>query len=115
MYRQAIYQKTDIESVEVYEGEHIETKVERMLANKEPINESTPIIHTERKDGVQPAYNIRTDRHEMAVEGMDYVNKSNMAKRDNKAKMEIVKDTSKEGQTGDNGGTESSQGKTSTT
>lgn len=50
-----------IESVEIQEGETIETKVARITQNKEPITDSAPIIFTEKKDGVLPAYNIRPD------------------------------------------------------
>ena len=43
-------------------GETIETKVKRITTNKEPITDSAELIYTERKDGVQPNYNIRTVR-----------------------------------------------------
>lgn len=94
MYKQVKYNRTGLERQEIVEGESIETKMERILDNKEPITDGAPIIHTERKDGVQPSYNIRTDRWEVAVEGMDAVYKSITAKRDAKAKadMKIVDD-----------------------
>jgi hypothetical protein len=65
------------------EGETIETKVRRILENKEPIKDSTVMIYTDRKDGVLPEYNIRTDRFELATEAMDKVHASRRAKRDN--------------------------------
>ena len=71
-----------IQSVEIQEGETIETKVARITQNKEPITDSAPIIFTEKKDGVLPAYNIRTDRFDIALEAMDKIGKS-------KAKKEI--------------------------
>ena len=73
-----------IQSVEIQEGETIETKVARIVQNKEPITDGAPIIFTEKKDGVLPAYNIRTDRWDIAENAMDKVNAAKMAKRDNK-------------------------------
>jgi hypothetical protein len=69
-----------------YEGETIETKVERITTQKEPIKDASPLIYTDRKDGVQPAYDVRTDRFEIAIDAMDKVNKSHLAKREQKVK-----------------------------
>ena len=49
-------------------------KVARVVENKEPIEDGAPIIYTERKDGVIPAYNIRTDKWDIALTAMDQVN-----------------------------------------
>ena len=35
-----------------------------------------PTIYTEKKDGVQPEYDIRTDRFEVAIDAMDKINQS---------------------------------------
>ena len=71
-----------LQSVEIYEGETIEQKVNRITQNKEPITDSAPIIFTEIKDGVLPAYNIRTDRFDIALEAMDIIGRSK-AEREN--------------------------------
>ena len=85
--------KTDIELNESVEGESIEIKVQRIVENNEPISDGAPIIFTDRRDGVLPAYDIRTDRFELAIDGMDYVAKSNLAKRaDYFAQMEQEKE-----------------------
>lgn len=63
------------------EGETIEHKIERIIENNEPISDSAPIIYTERKDGVLPQYDIRTDRFELAIDAMDVVSKTHVAKR----------------------------------
>lgn len=55
------------------EGEYIEKKVRRITENGEPIEDGAPIIYTERKEGVNPAYNIRTDRWDIAQSAMDQV------------------------------------------
>ena len=82
-YKKAV--KSQLKSVECVEGEPIEHKIERIVSNKEPITDGAPSIFTERKDGVISAYNIRTDRWEIASEAMDKVSGSVQAKRDAKA------------------------------
>lgn len=67
---------TNMNPVETYEGEFIEEKIARVVENKEPIEDGAPIIYTERKDGVIPAYNIRTDKWDIALNAMDQVNKN---------------------------------------
>lgn len=99
---------TSLKVNESMEGETIEMKVRRITVNKEPITDGAPEIFTERKDGVHAAYNIRTDRWEIAVEAMDKVNKSIVAKRDNKADMKVIKNDEKGGEK--DGGAEPIQG-----
>lgn len=87
-YRYKKPYKTSINvSKESYEGERIEEKVERLMSNKEGVKDGAPEIFTERKDGVLPAFNVRTDRFEVATEAMDAVTRSRTAKR-----MEVVRD-----------------------
>ena len=67
---------TSIESISTYEGESIEDKVLRITKNNEPIEDTAPLIYTEKKDGVLPQYDIRTDKWEVAQQAMDEVNKT---------------------------------------
>lgn len=60
--------------VKCYEGETIENKVRRIVGNNEPIEDTAPLIYTERKDGVRPEFNIRTDKWDVALEAMMSVN-----------------------------------------
>lgn len=93
MYKYRKSRKSKLTSVEQYEGESIEDKIQRVMSNNEPIKDGAPEIYTERKDGVLSAYNIRTDRWEVATEAMDMVQRSIQAKRDEKAKsMNAKKD-----------------------
>lgn len=78
-YRKPFF--SNIEGVDLYEGEDIETKIERIIDNKEPIEQISPIIYTERKDGVLPQYDIRTDRFEVAQTAMDQVSRMRITKR----------------------------------
>ena len=64
-------------------GETIETKVERLVNNKEQIDSGKPLIYTEKRAGVAPSYDIRTDRFEIAVEAMDKITASNIARSEN--------------------------------
>lgn len=76
---------------ESYEGERIEQKIERIVDNNEPIQDGAPLIFTERKDGVKPEFDIRTDRFEIAIDAMDVVSKTTRAKRENVVKMDVIK------------------------
>ena len=69
-----------LKSVEIYEGESIETKCARILQNKEPITDTAPIIYTAKEDGVLPAYNIRTDRFDIAMDAYDKIARSSAKK-----------------------------------
>lgn len=86
MYKQNRMQETSIKRNEGREGETIETKIERIVNNNEPIKDGAKITFTERKDGVKPEFNIRTDRFEIALEAMDKVSKTHIAKRDERMK-----------------------------
>lgn len=69
-------------------GESIENKIRRITENDEPLTDGAPIIYTKREDGVLPAYNIRTDRWDIAQQAMDAVNQANLAKSKNYGKIE---------------------------
>ena len=53
------------------EGENIEIKVRRITENGEPIKDGAPMVYTEKKDGVRPEYNIRTDKWDLVLEKME--------------------------------------------
>ncbi|AXH76210.1 MAG: hypothetical protein [Microviridae sp.] len=110
MYKIPKYEKTSMKLDNTKPGETIEDKVTRLIQNKEPIKDGAPIIFTDRAHGVNPAYNIRTDRWEIAVDAMEKVAKMKAAKKEDVAKGpdvdgKVVK--------GDFGKTESVHGKTS--
>ena len=80
------YNKTLFKVNDSYQAVTIEQKIEKIMNAKEPIDETAPIIYTERKQGVKPEYNIRTDRFEIALEAMDKVSSSYQAKRQERIK-----------------------------
>lgn len=85
-----------------YQAEPREVKL-RKIVNGEASNLEDgvfPTIYTEKKDGVQPEYDIRTDRFEVAIDAMDKINQSaanQIAK--NRGETEAVKDFGTEGKT----------------
>lgn len=111
MYKIPKFEETSIKKNDSYEGETIEQKVERIINNKEPITDGAPIIYQDRADGIEPSYDIRTDRHDYAIDAMDKVAASKRAKREETLKelneKEGKKDTKK---TGENTEGESTQG-----
>ena len=74
-------------------GESIEAKMRRVTTTNEPIENVAPMIYTERKDGVLPECDIRTDRFDVALEAMGAVEMSITAKREQKAQAETTKTT----------------------
>lgn len=82
MYRFKKAPQTTLRRNDSFIGERIEQKVNRIVNNREPITDSAPLTYTERKDGVNPDHNIRTDKWEVALDGMDYVTRSHLAKRE---------------------------------
>lgn len=114
MYKKHKATKTTLRVNKAYEGETIEQKVNRIVNNKEPIKDEAPLIYTERKDGVRPEYDIRTDRWELAVDAMDKVNADKIAKRmerqaeRDKLGMKPIEGGKKDG--AENGGAESTGG-----
>lgn len=96
--------KSGIKRNTSYQGETIEAKVNRIVNNKEPINDGAPIIYTDRANGVMAEYNIRADKWEIALDAMDYVSRSHQAKRQQRIDERKGKTEEKQ-----DGGTESTQ------
>jgi len=97
MYRYKQRRKSSLNvERELISGESIETKVERITTQKEPIKDGAPEIYTPRNEGVNAAYDIRTDRFEIAADAMDKVHKSKLAKRDAKATPVVKMENNKE-------------------
>ena len=88
MIKPKFFPKPPETNYEFQDGESIENKVRRITENNEPITDGAPIIYTNRDDGVLPAYNIRTDRWEVAQAAMEAVNQANLAKSKNYGKIE---------------------------
>lgn len=78
-----------------YQAEPREVKLRKIINGESSSMEDGvfPTIYTEKKDGVLPEYDIRTDRFEVAIDAIDKINQSvanQIAK--NKSETEAVKD-----------------------
>ena len=78
-----------------YQAEPREVKLRKIINGESSSMEDGvfPTIYTEKKDGVQPEYDIRTDRFEVAIDAIDKINQSvasQIAK--NRGETEAVKD-----------------------
>lgn len=78
-----------------YQAEPREVKLRKIISGESSDMEDGvfPTIYTEKKDGVQPEYDIRTDRFEVAIDAIDKINQSvanQVAK--SKGETEAVKD-----------------------
>ena len=85
-----------------YQAEPREVKLRKIISGESNDMEDGvfPTIYTEKKDGVQPEFDIRTDRFEVAIDAIDKINQSvanQIAK--NKGETESVKDFGTEGKT----------------
>ena len=101
MYKRSQYTNTGFNVNASIQGQTLEQKIEQITSNKEPIKDGSPLIFTEKSEGVKAGYNIRTDRFEVAVDAIDKMVKSNIAKSEAKPQMSIVRE---------DGGAESTQG-----
>lgn len=104
-YKKVIIRNTRLKINNSVEGETLEQKLERMLESKEPITNGAPIIFQDRKEGVNPAHDIRTDRFEVAIDAADKNTKMQQAKREFFQKR---KDQKKGGKTTSTDGTKTS-------
>lgn len=85
-----------------YEAEPREVKLRKIISGEASNMEDGvfPIIYTEKKDGVQPEYDIRTDRFEVAIDAMDKINQSAASQiAKNNGETEAVKNFGTEGKT----------------
>lgn len=78
-----------------YQAEPREVKLRKIFSGEANNMEDGvfPTIYTEKKDGVQPEFDIRTDRFEVAINAIDKINQSaanQIAK--NKGETEAIKD-----------------------
>lgn len=85
-----------------YQAEPREVKLRKIISGEASNMEDGvfPTIYTEKKDGVQPEYDIRTDRFEVAIDAIDKINQSvanQVAK--SKGETEAVKDFGTEAKT----------------
>lgn len=85
-----------------YEAEPREVKLRKIISGETSNMEDGvfPTIYTEKKDGVRPEYDIRTDRFEVAIDAIDKINQSAASQiAKNKGETEAAKNSGTEGKT----------------
>lgn len=85
-----------------YQAEPREVKLRKIITGESNDMEDGvfPTIYTEKKDGVQPEFDIRTDRFEVAIDAIDKINQSvanQIAK--SKGENETLENSGTEGKT----------------
>lgn len=112
MYKLPNYESTTIEINEATEGEPLERKLERIIHNGENTDEGAPSIFTDRKDGVLPAYDIRADKWDIALDAMNGIHNQDKQRRqssieERKKALEEKNEADKGLNEGENSGVES--------
>lgn len=86
MYNQNKITETSIDLNQSTEGEPLENKIERMMNNEAGIEQEVEMQYTDRKDGVRPEYNPRTDKWDLAAETMELASTNTLEARKEKLK-----------------------------
>lgn len=84
--------KTTINVNKSVEGESIELKIRRITLNREPITDGAELVYTERKNGVDPATDVRTDKWAIAVDAMETVHQTKQGLIKEKMKTPEIKE-----------------------
>lgn len=78
------FNKTNFDINESVEGQSIEEKMRETTMNGQPIESAAPLLYTDKKDGVLPQYDIRTDRWDIALNTTDKITRTQIAKSQEK-------------------------------
>ena len=73
---------TDIKTKGILrDGQSIEEFLRKAMAGKEPIQATAKVTYNDRKEGVLPQHDIRTDRWDLAMMQTDKIHATEAAKR----------------------------------
>ena len=86
------YPTSRIKTNYAFEAVSIEEEMRKAKNNKEPIQATAKITYNDRKDGVLPQHDIRTDRFEIAIMATDKLHATKAAMRHAEDFPEIPKD-----------------------
>ena len=78
------FKKTNFDINESVEGQSIEEKMRETTMNGQPIESAAPLLYTDKRDGVLPQYDIRTDRWDIALQTTDKITRTQIAKSQEK-------------------------------
>jgi hypothetical protein len=90
MYNNAISSNGTLHVNQSQTGQTIESQIINAQTKGEKLEGNSVLQYSERREGVKPQFDIRTDRFDVALDGFTKIEKSQYAKR--QAKLEIVKD-----------------------
>jgi len=79
-------EQVELTGKELETGESIEEKVRRAMTTGAPIEAISPMLYTERKEGVKPEYDIRADKFEIAQKAMTTIAEGSRTKRQERIK-----------------------------
>lgn len=85
-----IFSKTNFDINESVEGQSIEERMRQATISGQPIESAAPMIYTDKKDGVLPQYDIRTDRWDIALNATDKVARAQIAKPQENPSMKPI-------------------------
>lgn len=103
MYKRNKPAKTTLIHNKSYIAEPIEMYADRIMNNKEPIKNASPLIYTDREEGVLSEFDVRTDKFEEIVGAFDKMQASQLAKRQEKIDLRNKKDGGAESGDGTSG------------
>lgn len=83
-----------LKTTESFIGESLEDKVRRTMLTNAPIEAISPMVYTERKEGVRKDTDIRTDRWEVAQSAMETITMGARTKRAEKTEKTEQKTSS---------------------
>lgn len=75
------------ETNETVEGESIEQKMEKILAGKEKVELTRSPVYQERRAGIEPQYNIRTNKMEILQDAVQTATQKYFEARDLRGKI----------------------------
>lgn len=78
--RKPVFNSTKISVNNSITDEPLEVKIFKIVNSKEPISSEAELTYTDKNDGVRPEFNVRTDKFDLAIDAMDKVAKSEIAK-----------------------------------
>lgn len=107
MYRQNKMDETTIRGVVATVGRTMEQKMFAMLNNNEPIDDGGEIIYIPEADGVRPEFDIRTNKWDVATDGMDAIAKRRALLKTNAEQEAAAKKAEEAKKTETKGGEES--------
>lgn len=82
-----------------YQGKSIEREIEEAVTQNAPIEKASPLLYTEKQEGVVADYDIRTDRWAIAQQAREKMAQARIAKRNEALKQTLSPDKSeKEGE-----------------